>query len=357
MFRIKNLIVIIFFFLTFSSSVQALVRPIAFPVDGQATFRNDFLEPRDGGARQHLGNDIIADKMTPVIAAVDGYVSFIVSPEASWGYSITVQDADGYTYRYLHLNNDTPGTDDGLGGETHAYAPGMARGVRVTKGQGIGWTGDSGNAENTVSHLHFEIRDPNHGAVNPFDSLISAAGPLQRVASSPNGGYVTVNHGVITDADIEFQVGYLFTKPLYEGTSGEDVRQLQIKLQALGFYKSPITGFFSVDTRNALMQYQNARGIQIAGYFTMNSLGAMNNEKVALPKSSSAPQSLSEGSRGEAVRTLQQKLRDLGYYMYPAITGYFGPITKAAVIAYQRGNGIDPIGIVGPRTRAKLYGA
>ncbi|MEN9390272.1 MAG: hypothetical protein RLZZ283_372, partial [Candidatus Parcubacteria bacterium] len=125
---------------------DALVRSIAFPVAGTFSFRNDFSEPRDGDAREHLGIDIIADKMTPVVAVVDGTITYIASPQASWGYSITITDAEGYAYRYLHLNNDTPGTDDGQGGEAHAYAPGLARRVAVTKGQLIGWVGDSGNA-------------------------------------------------------------------------------------------------------------------------------------------------------------------------------------------------------------------
>src|SRR3989344_1899663 len=140
--------------------VSALVRPIVFPVVGTSSFQNDFADPRANGARTHLGVDIITAKMTPVVAAVDGTVTYAVYPQASWGYSISIRDTDGYQYRYLHLNNDTPGTDDGKGGEANAYASGIRRGAKVTKGQLIGWAGDSANAEATVSHLHFELRDP-----------------------------------------------------------------------------------------------------------------------------------------------------------------------------------------------------
>lgn len=57
---------------------------------------------------------------------------------------------------------------------------------------------------------------------------------------------------------------------------------------------------------------------------------------------------LKVGSRGADVTLLQN---DLG--VSPA-TGYFGPITKAAVITYQRAHGLPSTGFVGPLTRAKL---
>ena len=73
-------------FSLFASPALAATRPITFPVDGPASFRNDFSEPRGGGTREHLGIDIMADKMIPEVSAVEGVVSYIVSPKASWGY-------------------------------------------------------------------------------------------------------------------------------------------------------------------------------------------------------------------------------------------------------------------------------
>lgn len=59
-------------------------------------------------------------------------------------------------------------------------------------------------------------------------------------------------------------------------------------------------------------------------------------------------QPLYQGMRTPEVYSLQITLE-----VHPA-TGYFGPITRAAVVKFQQANGIDPIGIVGPVTRAKL---
>jgi hypothetical protein len=64
---------------------------------------------------------------------------------------------------------------------------------------------------------------------------------------------------------------------------------------------------------------------------------------------------LSRGSHGEEVRQLQLKLKALGFFPADITpTGFFGPITEAAVKAFQSAHGISPLGFVGPLTRAAL---
>lgn len=162
---------------TKAAETTPLTRSIAFPTVASAVkFTDDFSAPRSG--HSHIGNDLIGPKMTPLYAAVDGVVSYIVIPEASWGYQIVIKDAEGWTYHYIHINNDTPGTDDGKGGTANAYAPGLKKGSPVTKGQLVGWMGDSGNAESITSHLHFEIHQPNGEPINPYESLMAAKGGI-----------------------------------------------------------------------------------------------------------------------------------------------------------------------------------
>ncbi|MDB5254271.1 MAG: fibronectin type protein [Parcubacteria group bacterium] len=60
------------------------------------------------------------------------------------------------------------------------------------------------------------------------------------------------------------------------------------------------------------------------------------------------------GISGADVISLQRFLKDKGYYTYPAITGYYGAATSKAVAAFQLANSIEPMGIVGPQTRAKI---
>lgn len=158
-----------------ATAYAGFTRDIEFPVSGPSHFNDNFSDPRDGGARDHEGIDIIADHMTPIVSATDGRVTYITIPEASWGNAVVVEDDDGYRYWYIHMNNDTPGTDDGNASLDQIFGPGIERGARVARGQLLGYVGDSGNAENVTHHLHFEIRLPDKTAINPYESLINAS--------------------------------------------------------------------------------------------------------------------------------------------------------------------------------------
>lgn len=62
---------------------------------------------------------------------------------------------------------------------------------------------------------------------------------------------------------------------------------------------------------------------------------------------------LKQGSRGDLVKTVQQKLIKWGYLKGSA-DGIFGAKTKAAVIAFQKKNGLTADGIIGTRTAQAL---
>ena len=63
---------------------------------------------------------------------------------------------------------------------------------------------------------------------------------------------------------------------------------------------------------------------------------------------------LSFGMTSDMVKELQERLRAEGFFTYPTSTGYFGPITLAAVKAYQTAHAIPATGLVGPLTIAEL---
>lgn len=146
---------------------------ITFPVVGEVSFTDTFTAARSGG-RIHHATDIMAAKMLPVLATVDGVILFAPMVQPSYGYMIMLGGDDGYQYNYVHLNNDTPGTDDGKGGPENAYAEGIKKGVHVKRGQLIGYVGDSGNAEWTGSHVHFEILNPRDVPIDPYPVLKAA---------------------------------------------------------------------------------------------------------------------------------------------------------------------------------------
>lgn len=161
------------------------VRPMMFPVLpdpvlGKATWSDTYLAPRSGG-RRHEGQDLMGNKMLKLLACVSGTV--VELRHGSGGNSLYLKGDDGWYYCYLHINNDAPGTDDGSNSFEHAFATGLKKGDKVTKGQHLAYLGDSGNAESTGAHLHFEIRMPhanwyNASAVNAHYSL-KAAEPAQ----------------------------------------------------------------------------------------------------------------------------------------------------------------------------------
>jgi hypothetical protein len=139
---------------------------LVFPVQGDVYYSDTFDSPRSG--HTHEATDILTYgvKGVPVVAAGDGEIDWMSSNCCA----LSIDHGDGWETWYIHLNNDTDGTDDGLG---WGIADGIERGTKVTAGQLIGWVGDSGNAEGTAPHLHFEIKKDGV-KINPYPYLLRA---------------------------------------------------------------------------------------------------------------------------------------------------------------------------------------
>jgi murein DD-endopeptidase MepM/ murein hydrolase activator NlpD len=127
-----------------SSVVERLrARDLMVPVEGVSAsqLRDTYNHARSGG-RVHDAIDIHAPRGTPVLATADGVI-LKLHYGARGGYSLYHLDDDGRTrYYYAHLDR---------------YAVGINQGVRVAKGQVIGYVGDTGNAQPGDYHLHFAI--------------------------------------------------------------------------------------------------------------------------------------------------------------------------------------------------------
>jgi len=140
-----------------SASHTAFLENIVFPVKNiMSHFYDDWDEIRGSGNRTHDGLDIRSKKGTPIVAIADGVVNTIAYTEAS-GYYIAIDHGNGWLSLYVHLNDDIVGNDN-LGGYETAFADKIYLGANVVGGQEIGYVGDSGNAEGTVPHVHFELR-------------------------------------------------------------------------------------------------------------------------------------------------------------------------------------------------------
>lgn len=146
------------------------IYPMLSPYGERPSVISVFAADRPNG-RLHKGADLSNPKMTPVYAVSDGVVTWILDEREGDCCALAVRHPDGWTSYYIHLNNDTFGTDDGRG---YGIAPGLGLDSQVAAGQLIGWVGDSGNAEETPPHVHFELRMPGSIAVDPAASLDAA---------------------------------------------------------------------------------------------------------------------------------------------------------------------------------------
>jgi murein DD-endopeptidase MepM/ murein hydrolase activator NlpD len=124
------------------AELAELARQLIVPVAGLQP--KDLLDTfRDArGARQHNALDIPAPRGTPVLAAADGRVLRLYTSDAG-GLMIYASDpSDRFVLMYAHLDR---------------YAPGLADGTVVRRGDTIGYVGTTGNAPPNVPHLHFAI--------------------------------------------------------------------------------------------------------------------------------------------------------------------------------------------------------
>lgn len=143
---------------------------ILFPIVGEAAYRDTYDAPRDGGARLHKGTDISAERGAPVVAVASGVVERMGIAEKA-GLHVVIRHRDGWRSAYVHLNNDSPGTDNGL---AMGFGPGIEVGARVEAGTVLGYVGDSGNSEDSSPHLHFELHQPDGYRANPYPALRKA---------------------------------------------------------------------------------------------------------------------------------------------------------------------------------------
>ncbi|MFB2835029.1 peptidoglycan-binding domain-containing protein [Floridanema evergladense] len=167
---------------------------------------------------------------------------------------------------------------------------------------------------------------------------------------------------------------------LRRGAIDPEVKTLQQLLINAGAYNGEVNGKFDITTSIAVKQFQRTNGLTvdgIVGFNTWTALAKNNTPQAQAPdptfnnspftngsltNNSDKPESnnrtiiqatLQQGDRGQDVKALQERLQALGYYRGNT-TGNFGPLTKEAVIRFQKQAGLTPNGIVDSSTKTAL---
>ena len=141
---------------------QLTAKGYVFPVYGLSSFSNDFGLPRADTVWHH-GNDIFAPLGAPVLAVSDGSL-FLVGWNTLGGNRLWLRDLQGNEFYYAHLS---------------AFSPLARDGAHVHAGDVIGFVGNTGDAEGTPTHLHFEIHPVEllsmgyDGVINPYPYLLA----------------------------------------------------------------------------------------------------------------------------------------------------------------------------------------
>lgn len=129
----------------------------AFPVYGDVTYDSTYGAARAAPIIAHEGNDIFAEFGSPVVAVRDGRLTKVGTLDIS-GNRLWLIDDNGDAYFYAHLSS---------------FANAARNGARVEAGDVLGFVGNTGDAEPTPPHLHFEVH-PNgleEDSVDPYPIL------------------------------------------------------------------------------------------------------------------------------------------------------------------------------------------
>ena len=206
-----------------------------------------------------------------------------------------------------------------------------------------GWSWVDGTLKmNTIGDQTFKASyagDTNHEAGTDVDVTVKV------VQKSSGGYYYAPTAAVVPDMPM-----------LYRGCTGDAVKTLQDKLNALGYNSGNVDGIFGAKTYAAVTAFQKANSLGVDGIVGKLTWGKLYGVSPAMPVETTTVvgrPTVSYGSRGDAVRKLQELLNALGYDC-GSVDGIFGSKTKAAVLAFQKANGLGADGIVGPLTWAKL---
>ena len=186
---------------------------------------------------------------------------------------------------------------------------------------------------------------------------------------------------IVTDVPVDAITASVPSRALRLGSSGNDVRSVQVRLNRISANYpaipkiNPVNGVFGGDTEDAVRKFQEIFDLAEDGivgpatwykiqfiYNGVKRLSELDSEGLTVEElSRQFPETLSEGSRGDGVRIVQYFLSYLALYnsaVTPlSIDGIYGPATASSVSSFQREYGLPVTGVVDEATYSALYDA
>ena len=127
------------------------------------------------------------------------------------------------------------------------------------------------------------------------------------------------------------------------GEQSEIVKKYQNRLIALGYLSGEADGNFGLSTQNAIRAFQSRNDQVVDGYLGPDTRRLMDSENAK-------PFGMRLGEQSDDVKNMQNLLVKYGYLSQDKASGYFGELTKDAVIAFQSVNGLGTDGTAGAKT-------
>ena len=127
------------------------------------------------------------------------------------------------------------------------------------------------------------------------------------------------------------------------GEQSDIVKKYQNRLIALGYLSGEADGNFGLSTQNAIRAFQSRNDQVVDGYLGPDTRSLMDSENAK-------PFGMRLGEQSDDVKNLQNLLVKYGYLSQDKASGYFGELTKDAVIAFQSVNGLGTDGTAGAKT-------
>ena len=127
------------------------------------------------------------------------------------------------------------------------------------------------------------------------------------------------------------------------GEHSDIVKKYQNRLIALGYLSGEADGNFGLSTQNAIRAFQSRNDQVVDGYLGPDTRNILDSD-------SAKPFGMRLGEQSSDVQNMQKLLVKYGYLSSDKASGYFGELTKEAVLSFQRTNGLAADGTAGAKT-------